>query len=371
MHRFGDRRFQFSERSFLRCPLRTPQTFLCLGSVPIGAVDLDAVCEAYDALGDLFEFGGELLLTFFGGLSALRHQVQLRFGALDERKRVLLIEAHGVHFAFSLRETLADILPQPLQSRHLRVEAQQVRLVFLTFLPPGKKFVIRFFELGDQHPDLDLMQPFLQPDEAPRRQRMLLHRFALIFEFVQNVAHAVQVRLRRFEFPHRLALLDTVLLDARRLLEKLAPVFGTGGQHGINLALTDESVGSLADACIQEELDDVFEAAGRAVEQVLALAGAVDAARDRDFGELYRERAVGVVDREFDFRHSERLAFVGTGEDHVLGGAAAHQARVLLAQHPEQRIDDVGFAAAVGSDDRGQPLIDLDFRLVCKRLEAE
>ena len=50
----------------------------------------------------------------------------------------------------------------------------------------------------------------------------------------------------------RLALLDTVLLDARRLFKKLAAIFGAGGKNGVNFALIDNGVGTAPDPGIQE-----------------------------------------------------------------------------------------------------------------------
>ena len=91
-----------------------------------------------------------------------------------------------------------------------------------------------------------------------------------------------EVRLRAPE----LALgLDASLLvagDARGLLEDGAALLGAGQEHGVDLALLDDGVGVGADAGVEEEVADVAEAGAPGVDEVLALAVAVEAALDLD-----------------------------------------------------------------------------------------
>jgi hypothetical protein len=90
-----------------------------------------------------------------------------------------------------------------------------------------------------------------------------------------------------------------------------------------------------------------------------------------DFGEIERQRAVAVVERQRNLRHAERLARRVAGEDDVFEVLRAQLAGVLLAQHPANRIDEVGLARTVRADDRRDPLVELERGGLGKRLEAE
>jgi hypothetical protein len=70
-----------------------------------------------------------------------------------------------------------------------------------------------------------------------------------------------------------------------------------GVQHRVQLSLADDHVHLAADAGVGEQLLDVEQPAGIAVDLVLALARPEHTAGDRDLGVLDRQRAVGVVDR--------------------------------------------------------------------------
>ena len=61
-------------------------------------------------------------------------------------------------------------------------------------------------------------------------------------------------------------------------------------EHGVELALADDHVLLAADARVGQQLLDVEQAAGHAVELVLGLTGAEQRAGDRDLGELDREQ---------------------------------------------------------------------------------
>ena len=100
----------------------------------------------------------------------------------------------------------------------------------------------------------------------------------------------------------------------------------------------------------------------RAVDGVLRPAVAEHRPADRDLGVLDRQRAVGVVDGQRDLGAAERRAAGGAGEDDVLHLAAAQRLGALLAHHPGQRVDDVGLAGAVGTDDAGDARLELEGR---------
>ena len=71
---------------------------------------------------------------------------------------------------------------------------------------------------------------------------------------------------------------------------KITPaVLGRRLQEHVDLALLDDAVGLRAQAGAGEQVADVAEPAGMAVDQVLALAAAVDAAGDVDLGRVDRQ----------------------------------------------------------------------------------
>ena len=85
-----------------------------------------------------------------------------------------------------------------------------------------------------------------------------------------------------------------------------AAVLGRAVEHRVELALADDHVLLAADAGVGEQLLDVEQPARRAVDLVLGVAVAEQRARDRDLGELDRQQAGGVVDRERHLGAPER-----------------------------------------------------------------
>ena len=100
--------------------------------------------------------------------------------------------------------------------------------------------------------------------------------------------------------PLGLLLPALVLGDAGGLLDEHAAVLGARRDDEADLALLDDRVGLGADAGAEEEVGDVLQADLRLVDQVLARAVAVEAARDGDLGVvavLERERRAPARDR--------------------------------------------------------------------------
>ena len=86
-----------------------------------------------------------------------------------------------------------------------------------------------------------------------------------------------------------------MLEDAGGLLDEAAAVLRRGAQDRIELPLPDDDVHLASQARVTEELLDVEEAAGTAVDAVLRPATAEQGARDGDLGVVDRQGAVGVV----------------------------------------------------------------------------
>ena len=104
-------------------------------------------------------------------------------------------------------------------------------------------------------------------------------------------------------------------------------------------------------AGVQEQIANVLEAAGFAVELVIALAVAIEDAADADLGLVGGENAERVVEDELDFGEVRRLTRARAGEDDVEHLVAAKRFGGLFAEHPADGVEYVAFAAAVGSDD--------------------
>ena len=145
---------------------------------------------------------------------------------------------------------------------------------------------------------------------------------------------------------------------------------GGVGQDIIDLRAFDHRVGVAAHAGVEEQVADVAQAARGLVEEVFGHAGAEHAARDGDLGELRRQHAAVVLERQVHLGHPERLAGGAAVEDHVLHRVATQLLGRLLAQHPADGVGDVGLAAAVRADDARNAVAELQFGAVGERLEA-
>ena len=74
--------------------------------------------------------------------------------------------------------------------------------------------------------------------------------------------------------------------EAGGLLDQRAPLLRLRGEDRLDLALPDDRVHALAEAEVGEQLDEVEPAHGGLVDEVLALAAAMEPARDRELGEV-------------------------------------------------------------------------------------
>ena len=171
--------------------------------------------------------------------------------------------------------------------------------------------------LGGQIADLalDFGQPLAQPppvDQADLRAQLLQpigvflvaprlaglgpHAAEAAFHFVDDVRQPQQVLLDPLQPPQGLELLELEAADAGGLFEDHAAVLGRRLQEHVDLALLDHAVGLRAQAGAGQQVADVAEPAGIAIDQVLALAAAIDPPRDVDLRRIDGQEAVGVVE---------------------------------------------------------------------------
>ncbi len=304
------------------------------------------------------------------------------------------------------RVSLGQLQPEPFQCRfdfgHMRrgtgfagARVRQFR--------PGR--FDRFAEQPVTPGELDLLPPAQLLAEAaipPCLCRLPLERAALLLDLEDDVVYARQVLLGGLELQLRGAAPALVLRDAGRLFDQLPTVGRTGTEDLSDFALLDDRVCLDAQARIHQEILDVAEPDGLAINQVFALARSIqpahqfdvahdqrrlllhgDAAGDeqiagsvchrldqRRFGNVPRDARGDTAQPQPDFGRTRRLAGIAAAEDDVLHAVAAQAFRALLAEYPGQRIDDVTFAAAVGPDNRGDAGVERELGPIRKALEA-
>ena len=132
----------------------------------------------------------------------------------------------------------------------------------------------------------------------------------------------------------------------------------------LDLALADDRVHALAEAEVGEQLDEVEPADGGLVDEVLALAAAVQPARDRELGVVDRvpaelsNTAVLVVEEELDLAVVRRPAVRRAREEDVVGLLGTELVRAERARGPADRVGDVRLSRAVRADDHAHALLE-------------
>ena len=156
-----------------------------------------------------------------------------------------------------------------------------------------------------------------------------------------------------FRFPAALAILG----DPGGLFYKRAQFLGPGLDQARDHALLDDRIAAGAKAGAEEDGGDVAPPAARAVQIINGDAIAVELPLDRDLavgGVLAAEFLIAVVEYQFDRGLADRLARAGAAEDHIGQGLAAQMFGRAFAHDPGDRVNDIGFAAAVWPDDADQ-----------------
>ena len=187
--------------------------------------------------------------------------------------------------------------------------------------------------------------------------RLALQMTQLLVEFVADVVQSFQVLLGMLHAVLGLPAPLLVLGNPGGFLEKSTQFLGPRFDHARNHALFDHRVAACTEPGAEEHVGDVLAAAACAVEKVRGDAVAADRALDRDLAEsgiLPAERAVGVVEDDFDHGLPDRLARIGAIEDDVGHRFTAQVLGRTFTHDPDQGVDDVGLAATVRSDDAGE-----------------
>ncbi len=212
--------------------------------------------------GDPLAIGGDLCLAAADLLVDLRGAgVQFHgagLGGLDAGQSRVAVGGQVADAAFGLGQALAQ--PPPIGQPDLRPQFLQAVGVFL--VAPG---------LGGLGAD------------APQAA----------FDFVDDVGQPQQVLLDPLQPPQGFDLLGLEAADAGRLFEDHAAVAGRGLQQHVDFALLDDAVGFGGQAGAGQQVADVAQPAGLAIDQIFALAAAVDAAGDVHFGRVDRQQPLG------------------------------------------------------------------------------
>ena len=110
-------------------------------------------------------------------------------------------------------------------------------------------------------------------------------------DLADDVGEPLPVLLGSFESAERLRAAAAKLGDARGLLEDRAAIPSRGDEERIDAALLNDAVRLGRRSGAREELADIAEPRGFAVDEILALTVAVDPPRDLDDVALHRQGA--------------------------------------------------------------------------------
>ena len=270
-------------------------------------------------------------------------------------------------------------LPVELQRKLLRRAVERTQLAVRLLQHERRRGVIllrlfcrrrQLLQAVEPDGNFKALQLVAQDEVFFRLVRLLAQRLDLQLQLRNFVADAQQIILRGGKPPLGLRLAVAALGNARRLFKYLAPVGAFKRQDLVDLALPDVGVALTPQTRVHQQLVNVAQARGLAVDVVFALAGAIVAPGDADLGRFDAQRAVLIIQHQRRLGKADRRALLRAAEDHVLHLDAAQRARALLAQHPADRIGDIGFAAAVRTDDRRDVAAELQNGFVRERFEA-
>src|SRR6266550_6029891 len=110
-------------------------------------------------------------------------------------------------------------------------------------------------------------------------------------------------------------------------------------------------------------MDQVATPDSGAVEEVVALPIALDAALDRHLVVVDRQPSRGVVEDHGHLGKRGARTPLAAGVDDLFHLATADVASLAGTEHPLDGVDDVRLAGAVGPDDGGDSAVELDLEL--------
>ena len=192
-------------------------------------------------------------------------------------------------------------------------------------------------------------------------------------QLINHIADAFQIGFGRAQpqFGFMAALIQT--RDPCCFFQNPTPRFGLGVDQLGYLPLPHQCRAMRPGRGIGKQHLHIARAHILAVDLVGAACIARDPAGDVErvrIVEPRRGKAFAIVDLQADFGEMARAARVRSGKDHIFHSATAHGGRAILAHDPAQRFQQIGFAAAIGTNHASQTRMNHQIRGVREALEA-
>ena len=148
-----------------------------------------------------------------------------------------------------------------------------------------------------------------------------------------------------------------VLGDARSLFQVDPQLFGLRLDETGNHALLDNGVATRPKTRTEENIANITAATTHIVQGIFRLPISGDFASDRYFGisrVFPTDRAIRVVEDQFNRRLPHGFSRTGTGEDDIVHRFATKMLGGRLTHDPTYGIDGVGLATTIWADDANQ-----------------
>ena len=252
--------------------------------------------------------GGLALATFLLGALAARLGVAMAlFGDGDlalQRRDIGALVGHEAGELGALRfgrgachvRDIALVLGvhhPPLGDRHAVAQLGDARLELPQFVLPRRHLARREGQLDGEPPSRELGVSLGTLPLARQRAHLRLH-------LADQVVEARQVDRRFLETAFRAPPSVAVEADAGGFLEQLAALIRAVGEQRVDHPRLDHDTRVRTQARATYKVVDVAQPARRAIQEVFALSGTREPARNDDFLERDRQRAVVVGEKERD-----------------------------------------------------------------------
>src|SRR6185503_5232750 len=231
----------------------------------------------------------------------------------------------------------------------------------------------RILLLGVPEHVLRLLEARFELAVFGRDLRLRIEPRDLRAELATDILHARQVLARVGEPSFGFLAPLLVLGYAGSFFQENAQLLGLGLDDTRDHSLLDDRVRAGAEPGAEEQIVYIAAADRDVIDVVGRVAFARQHPLDRKLAvlsPLAADPPLAVVEEELDRRTADRLAVTRAVEDHILHRFAAQGGRLRFAEHPAHRVDHIGFAAAVRSDDADQLPRRRDGGWIDKRLEA-
>ena len=333
------------------------------------------------AVSDLLGNGAgtpRLLLQLFpdalGVLAVIFHiiaqQVDPAFAAVDAALQFGLLRAHTLRLQILFHHLLAVALHGGVQRIHVPADlitlADSVVQIGLELDAVGAQLL----QLLQPDGDLQPLQLVTVHQELFGLLRLDTQRLHLQLQLVDLIVDTDQILVGTGQLALGLLLAVAETGDTGGLFEDLTAVGTLDGQDLVNAALTDDGVALTAQTGVHKQLVDVTQAAGTAVDVILAFTGAVIPTGHGNLGLLHGEDVLGIVDDQRDLGKAQALSLGGTVKNDVLHLGAAEGTGGLLTHDPANGVCYIGLTRTVGADDGCDVRAEGQHRLVREGFES-